>query len=77
MQLTRFRHKGLRQLHSEDNAKGVPPAMVDKLRKLLFALETAASAPLPEDLQHIPQPGQRRSARSQTTASRFVDSESG
>jgi len=41
MQLTRFRHKGLRQLHSEDNAKGVPPAMVDKLRKLLFALETA------------------------------------
>ena len=41
MQLTRFRHKGLRQLHADDNAKGVPPAMADKLRKLLFALETA------------------------------------
>jgi toxin HigB-1 len=41
VQLTRFRHKGLRQLHEDDNAKGVPPAMADKLRKLLFALETA------------------------------------
>ena len=41
MQLARFRHKGLRQLHEDDNAKGAPPAMVDKLRKLLFALETA------------------------------------
>ena len=41
MQLTRFRHKGLRQLHADDNAKGVQPAMADKLRKLLFALETA------------------------------------
>ena len=41
MQLDRFRHKGLRQLHEDDNAKGVPPAMADKLRKLLFTLETA------------------------------------
>jgi len=41
MQIARFRHKGLRQLHQDDNAKGVPPAMADKLRKLLFALETA------------------------------------
>ena len=41
MHLTRFRHKGLRQLHADDNAKGVQPAMADKLRKLLFALETA------------------------------------
>ncbi len=36
-----FRHKGLRHLHEEGNAKGVPSAMADKLRKLLFALETA------------------------------------
>lgn len=43
MQLTGFRHKGLRNLHADDNAKGVPPAMADKLRKLLFALETANS----------------------------------
>ena len=43
MQLVRFRHKGLKQLHEDGNAKGVPPAMADKLRKLLFALETATS----------------------------------
>jgi proteic killer suppression protein len=42
MQLGHFRHKGLRQLH-DDDPKGVPPAMADKLRKLLFALETADS----------------------------------
>ena len=41
MLLTRFRHKGLKQLHADDNAKGVPSAMADKLRKLLFSLETA------------------------------------
>ena len=41
MQLVRFRHKGLRQLHDDGNAKRVPSAMADKLRKLLFALETA------------------------------------
>jgi toxin HigB-1 len=39
--ITHFRHKGLRLLHGEGNAKGVPSAMADKLRKLLFALETA------------------------------------
>lgn len=41
MQLGRFRHKGLRQLYEDGNAKGVPPAMADKLNKLLLALETA------------------------------------
>jgi len=41
MQLTRFRHRGLRRLHEDDDSKGVPPAMADKLRKLLFTLETA------------------------------------
>ena len=41
MQLARFRHKGLRQLHQDGNTKGVPAAMADKLRKLLFTLETA------------------------------------
>ena len=40
MKLVRFRHKGLKQLHEDGNAKGVPPAMADKLRKLPFALET-------------------------------------
>jgi len=41
MQFGRFRHKGLKALHEDDNAKGAPPTMADKLRKLLFALETA------------------------------------
>jgi toxin HigB-1 len=40
MRLVRFRHKGLRQLYAENYAKGVPPAMADKLGKILFALET-------------------------------------
>lgn len=41
MQLTRFRHKGLKHLHTDDSVKGVPPALAEKLRKLLFTLETA------------------------------------
>ncbi len=41
MRLVRFRHKGLRKLHEDGNAGGVPSAMADKLRKLAFALETA------------------------------------
>ena len=41
MQLVRFRHKGLRQLREDGTAKALPPAMADKLRKLLLALETA------------------------------------
>ena len=43
MHFVRFRHKGIRQPHKYGNAKGVPPAMVDELRKLLFALETAGT----------------------------------
>ena len=38
MELIRFSHKGLRQIHADDNATGVQSAMADKL---LFALETA------------------------------------
>ena len=41
MRLDGFRHKGLRQLYEDDNAKGLSASMVDKLRKLLFALDTA------------------------------------
>jgi len=43
MQLVRFRHKGLRNLYENDNPKGLLGSLVDKLRKLLFALETADS----------------------------------
>ena len=41
MRLVRFRHKGLRQLYIEDNPKGLSTSHVDKVRKILFALETA------------------------------------
>ncbi len=39
--LVSFRHKSLRRLHQAGSAQGLPPSMADKLRKLLFALETA------------------------------------
>jgi toxin HigB-1 len=38
-----FRHKGLALLYGQGKSKGVPPAMIDKVRKLLLALETAES----------------------------------
>jgi proteic killer suppression protein len=43
MHLVRFRHKGLRQLWEDGSARGLTSSMADKLRKLLFALETAAT----------------------------------
>jgi len=51
LQLSSFRHKGLRQLWEGGSEKAVPPAMVDKLRKLLFALETAETL---EQLRRFP-----------------------
>jgi toxin HigB-1 len=41
MQLVHFRHKDLRRLYENGHARGVPSAMADKLRKLVFAIETA------------------------------------
>lgn len=41
MQIVKFRHKGLQQLYTDDNPKALSAPLVDKLRKLLFALETA------------------------------------
>jgi len=41
MRLVHFRHKGLRRLYESGDARGVPSAMADKVRKLLFAIETA------------------------------------
>jgi toxin HigB-1 len=41
VKLSGFRHKGLRQLYENGTAKGVPPDMVDKLRKLFLTIETA------------------------------------
>ena len=53
MQLVRFRHKGLRQLHEDGNAQGVPSSMADKLRKLLFALETAETLEQPDPVSRL------------------------
>jgi proteic killer suppression protein len=41
MFLKNFRHKELRQLYQDGHAKGVHASMADKLRKMLFAMETA------------------------------------
>jgi proteic killer suppression protein len=41
MHIHGFRHKGLQRLYQKGNAKGVPPNMADKLRKLLLAMDTA------------------------------------
>lgn len=39
MEIRNFIHKGLRRLYAEGTAKGVPPATVDKLRKMLAYLD--------------------------------------
>jgi proteic killer suppression protein len=49
--LAGFRHKGLKYLYEDEKAKSVPPAMIDKLRKLLLALETSESL---EQLNRFP-----------------------
>ncbi|MEP6935450.1 MAG: type II toxin-antitoxin system RelE/ParE family toxin [Nitrospirota bacterium] len=40
MRLIKFRHKGLLRLYTEDNPKGVSASHLDKVGKLLLALET-------------------------------------
>lgn len=44
-------HKGLKRLYAEDNAKGVPPGNVDKLRKMLAFLDDMEA---PEELRALP-----------------------
>jgi proteic killer suppression protein len=39
-----FDHKGLKRLYEDDNARGVPPATADKLRKMLAYLDGIESA---------------------------------
>ena len=41
MRLVRFRHKALKRLYEDGSPRGVPPAVAEKLRKLLLAIETA------------------------------------
>jgi toxin HigB-1 len=41
MQLVRFCHNGMKGIQEDGSSKGAPSVMTDRLRKLLFALETA------------------------------------
>jgi plasmid maintenance system killer protein len=39
VKIRNFVHKGLKRLYSEDSVKGVPPDIVDKLRKMFAYLD--------------------------------------
>jgi proteic killer suppression protein len=43
MKIESFRHKCLRRLYEEDDARGLPPRMVAKIRNMLAALDAAAT----------------------------------
>lgn len=63
-----IKHKGLRLLHAKNDRSGIRPDMVEKVRKILSALEAADS---PEDMalpmfRFHPLTGDRRGAYSVT-----------
>jgi proteic killer suppression protein len=45
--ITSFRHKGLKRLYEDDDAAGLNPAHVEKLRRILARLDIATT---PQDL---------------------------
>jgi toxin HigB-1 len=45
-----FLHKGLKRLYLEDSAKAIPPAALDKLRKMLAYLDSMGD---PEELRAL------------------------
>jgi proteic killer suppression protein len=51
MPIGSIRHKGLRRLFAKGDARGVPPASVDKLRDMLLAIDAAAAI---GDLEMLP-----------------------
>jgi toxin HigB-1 len=51
MPIKSIRHKGLRLLHEEDDACGVPADVADRLRDMLAALTAAAAI---EDMEVVP-----------------------
>jgi proteic killer suppression protein len=51
MPIRSIRHKGLRRLFAKGDARGVPPASVDKLRDMLLAIDAAAAT---GDLEMLP-----------------------
>ena len=51
MTIRTFAHAGLRRLYLRDQTRGLPPAVVDKLRKMLAFLQDMESA---EELRALP-----------------------
>jgi toxin HigB-1 len=51
MPIESFRHKGLRDLYIRDVERGLPPKLVNRLRDLLAALDTAETL---DDLRSFP-----------------------
>ena len=51
MKIRNIVRKGLKRLYAEDNAKGVPPDTMDKLRKMLAFLDDMQE---PEELRALP-----------------------
>ncbi len=45
--IQRFRHKGLKRLFQQGDAKGIPPDLLEKLENILFVLNRARR---PEDM---------------------------
>ncbi len=51
MKIRNFVHKGLKKLYAEDTAKGIPPGVVEKLRKMLAFLDDMED---PEEMRALP-----------------------
>lgn len=51
MKIRNIVHKGLKRLYEEDDSRGIPPDVVDKLRKMLAFLDDMEA---PEELRALP-----------------------
>ncbi len=51
MKIRNFVHKGLKRLYEEDNAKGLPPNSVDKLRKMFAFMDAMEDG---DELRSLP-----------------------
>ncbi len=51
MRIRNFAHKRLKELYAEDSARGIPPDVADKLRKMLAFLDNMEAA---EELRLLP-----------------------
>ena len=51
MKIRSFTHKGMKRLYEEDDVRGIEPATVDKLRKMLLFLDEMEDA---KELRALP-----------------------